>query len=150
MRLHLEYYIQLWEPQHKKHMDLLKDASDSSTGMSSAFGRSPGCAGSGISHIVIEMFSNIDNHSKPAVHPGKPVEEEAVMVICLRSVSTALVDKFRISLSRQNRNSSQNFFYLQKEFRQERHILSNTYEEIALITTRIQWKLMEELDISIF
>lgn len=71
----------------------------------------PVCIDVGVSHLVIVISNNSNNHGKPTVHTGRPVEEETVMVICPGSVSTALVDKFRISPSRQNRKSCQNIFY---------------------------------------
>ena len=77
----------------------------------------PVCVDSGISHLVIVISNNSNNHGKPMVHVGRPVEEGTVAMIYLGSVSTALVDKFRISPSRQNRKSCQNIFYLQEEIR---------------------------------
>lgn len=63
---------------------------------------------------MIEISNNSNNHGKPAVHLGRPVEK-VVLVIYLGSVSTALVEKFRISPSRQSRKPCQNFFYLERE-----------------------------------
>lgn len=63
------------------------------------------------------ISENISDHGKPTVHIGRPAEEETVPVIYLGSVSTALVDRFRISPSRQNRKSCQNIFYLWEEVR---------------------------------
>lgn len=67
----------------------------------------PVCVDSGLSPLVIAVSSNSGYHGKPRVHVGRPVEEETIPVIYLGSVSTALVDKFRISPGRQNRKSCQ-------------------------------------------